>query len=117
MEVSDIVISNLLTFSGDHSSQTPLTPSIFMHINIAKRNIYNSVHSYTITSHLLLKQRQYNKLHDDVSKQYDLPAKRKRSKSEHKLCQTLKPYKCKMDMSVKLTVPSYITSTFLVNQT
>ena len=69
MEVLDIVIRNLLTRFGDHSSQTPLAPGIFMRLNIAKRNTYNSVHTYAITSHLLLKQRQNNKLHDDSSLQ------------------------------------------------
>ena len=69
MEVLDIVIRNLLTLFGDHSSQTPSTPDIFMRINIAKINTYNSVHTHAITSHLLLKQRQYNMLHDDISLQ------------------------------------------------
>ena len=98
MEVVDTVIRNLLTLFGDHSSQTPLAPGIFMRLNIAKRSTYNSVH---ITSHLLLKQRQYNKVHDDISFQTirRSTCKKKRSKSEHKFCQTLKPYKCKMDRS------------------
>ena len=67
MEVSDIVIRNLPTRFGDHSSQTPSALGIFMHFNIAKRNTYISVHTYAIKSHLLLKQRQNNKLHDDSS--------------------------------------------------
>ena len=96
----DIVIRNLLTLFGDHNSQTPSTPGIFMHINIAKKNTYNSVHTYAITSHLLLKQRQYNKCQMIFpSKSYSLPAERNESKSELKFCQVLKPYKCKMDMS------------------
>ena len=67
MEVLDIVIRNLPTHFGDHSSQTPLAPGIFMCFNIAKRNTYISVHTYAIKSHLLLKQRQNNKLHDGIS--------------------------------------------------
>ena len=67
VEVLDIVIRNLLTLFGDHSTQTPLAPGIFMLLNIAKRNTYNSGHTYPITSHLLLKQRQNNKLHNDSS--------------------------------------------------
>ena len=67
MEVLDIVIRNLPTLFGDHSSHTPLAPGIFMRFNIAKRNTYISVHTYAIKSHLLLKLRRNNKLHVDSS--------------------------------------------------
>ena len=82
MEVLDNVTRNLLDLFGDHSSQTPSTPGIFMRINIAKKNTYNSVHTYAITSHLLLKQRQYNTLHDDIS--FRTVQSTCRKKREHK---------------------------------
>ena len=100
MEVLDIVIRNLLTLFGDPSSQTPSTPGIFMRINIAKINTYNSVHTYAITSHLLLNRdniTSYTMIFP--SKPNNLPAERNESKSELKFCQALKPYKCKVDMS------------------
>ena len=49
MEVLNLVIRNLLTCFGDHSSQTPLVLGIFMHLNIVKRNTYNYVRRNYIT--------------------------------------------------------------------
>ena len=51
-----------------HSKATgEMVSGIFMRLNIAKRNAYISIHTYAIKSHLLLKQRQNNKLHVDSS--------------------------------------------------
>ena len=93
---------------GDHSSHSSRHFYAFKYCE----DTYNSVHTYTITSHLLLKQTQNNKLHDDSSlrtirsndtiERYNLPAKRSRSKSKHKL-----PYKCKMDMWDLKFPPTY----------
>ena len=67
MEVLDIVIRNLLTLFGVHSFQSPVAPGVFVPLDMAKKITYNFVCTYTITSILGLKWRQYNTLHDDIS--------------------------------------------------
>ena len=62
MKVLDIVMRNLLTLFGDHSSQPPLAYACKY-----SEEKYNYVYTYAIILHLWLKQRQYNKLHNDIS--------------------------------------------------
>ena len=67
MEVLDIAIRNLLTLFGVHSFQSPVAPSVFVPLDMAKETTYNFVFTYAITLISGLKWRQYNTLHDDIS--------------------------------------------------
>ena len=67
VEVLDIAIKNLLTLFGVHSFQSPVAPSNFVPLDMAKKITYNFVFTYAATLISGLKWRQYNTLHDDIS--------------------------------------------------